>query len=290
MNTMNTGIYAIRNTIDGKCYIGSAKSFVNRFSEHKRSLDKKKHHSIKLQRAWDKHGKENFIFEKLIICSIADLMMYEQLMMDSFNAASSGYNILPTAGSNIGKFVSEESKKKMSIAQTGRKHSAETRAKISSSNKGKSPSAYALEKARIAKLGMIITDETRAKMSASQTGRKHSEETKAKISSGNKGKIIPIEVRAKIALTNTGKKASDETKEKMSAARIGKKLGPMTDEHKRKLSESKKGIGHTHLDETKIKISNALKNRTFSDAHRLAISIAQKTRLAAAKAAQQESA
>lgn len=64
-------------------------------------------------------------------------------------------------------------------------------------------------------------------------GYKHSKETKKKIKESLRGKNI--------GKWNLGRKASDETRKKMSLARKGK---PFTEEHKKKLSESKKGIKH----------------------------------------------
>ena len=57
------GIYRIRNKLDDKRYIGSAQDFENGWIGRRRALRRGKHHNIRLQRAWNKHGEENFIFE-----------------------------------------------------------------------------------------------------------------------------------------------------------------------------------------------------------------------------------
>jgi group I intron endonuclease len=62
------GIYKITNIINGDCYIGSSVNIKERFYRHKKDLKKGKHHSIILQRAYKKYGKENFIFEVLTEC------------------------------------------------------------------------------------------------------------------------------------------------------------------------------------------------------------------------------
>jgi group I intron endonuclease len=63
---LESGVYQIRNIINNKRYIGSsARGIYNRWKLHKSTLNRKIHHSILLQRAWDKYGKENFIFEIL---------------------------------------------------------------------------------------------------------------------------------------------------------------------------------------------------------------------------------
>ena len=57
------GIYRIRNIINNKIYIGSAFNFKTREKRHFNQLRKGKHHSVLLQRAFDKYGEENFVFE-----------------------------------------------------------------------------------------------------------------------------------------------------------------------------------------------------------------------------------
>ena len=57
-----SGIYQIRNIANGKVYVGSAAKFSRRFNDHKRKLNNGRHHSIKLQNAWNKNGAESFVF------------------------------------------------------------------------------------------------------------------------------------------------------------------------------------------------------------------------------------
>ncbi len=58
-----SGIYKIVNIKNGKMYIGSSKNIKRRWSVHKSALKNNRHHSTYLQRAWNKYGKENFIYE-----------------------------------------------------------------------------------------------------------------------------------------------------------------------------------------------------------------------------------
>lgn len=99
---MNCGVYTITNTVTGKQYIGSTKNFSNRFNSHLCALNGNKHHSVKLQRAWNKYGANAFEFKKLIICSKEHLLMFEQKVIDLYNAAKTGYNILVNAHSREG--------------------------------------------------------------------------------------------------------------------------------------------------------------------------------------------
>lgn len=58
-----SGIYKIVNTKNGKMYIGSSKNIKRRWGIHKSSLKNNRHHSVHLQRAWNKYGKESFVYE-----------------------------------------------------------------------------------------------------------------------------------------------------------------------------------------------------------------------------------
>ena len=63
-NLKKQGVYAIRNLVNGKMYIGSTVNpFGRRFGCHKKRLRKGTHHSSHLQASWNKYGEENFDFE-----------------------------------------------------------------------------------------------------------------------------------------------------------------------------------------------------------------------------------
>jgi group I intron endonuclease len=64
-SVLKSGIYAIRCLVNGKVYVGSAVNIVSRWRVHKHHLTHHKHHSIHLQRVWDKHGPEAFSWEIL---------------------------------------------------------------------------------------------------------------------------------------------------------------------------------------------------------------------------------
>lgn len=182
----HSGIYEIRNLENGKRYIGSAVNPPNRKRQHFQSLARGDHHSVSLQRAWNKYGADKFKFIQLIICSKENLITYEQDFIDGYKPE---YNIAPKAGSQLGFKMPDSAKKKMSEAAkrtknfTGHKHSAESRAKISESRKGKglgSPSLERRAKISAAHKGRVISPEYRAKISATLMGHKQSQEQIAK--------------------------------------------------------------------------------------------------------------
>lgn len=158
---MKYGIYQIRNLINNKCYIGSAagKGFNNRWKSHINDLKKQKHHSSKLQNAWNKYGIENFIFEVLLCCDPKNCLFYEQIALDYYKPE---YNICSTAGSTFGLRYSAESKLKISNALKG-KYSG-----YKSPHFGRLLSNQTKEKIRTANFGKIASNETRVKMSQSR--------------------------------------------------------------------------------------------------------------------------
>ena len=91
MNYADAGyIYAITNKVNGKQYIGSTIRPVQyRWSAHFGLLRRKKHHSYKLQSAWDTYGEENFERKLLIVCKRSDMLYYESKLIEqaSYNIA-----------------------------------------------------------------------------------------------------------------------------------------------------------------------------------------------------------
>lgn len=90
-----SGIYMIMNTYNNKCYVGSTSNFRKRKSQHFRSLLLNKHHSQHLQKAYNKYGKEKFVFiilEECVIEKLTDREIFWINLKDSLNPKY-GYNI-----------------------------------------------------------------------------------------------------------------------------------------------------------------------------------------------------
>ena len=83
-------VYKIINLITGKVYIGSTNNIKNRFWRHQRQLHLNKHHSIKLQRSYNKYGIDNFKFETIEECSKEDLIQREQYYIDLYDSYNEG--------------------------------------------------------------------------------------------------------------------------------------------------------------------------------------------------------
>lgn len=87
------GIYRIVNIKNGKFYLGSSKNIKKRWYQHKSHLRGNTHHSIHLQRAWNKYGEESFKFE--IMYETKNLQEEEQKLLDELKPwdPSIGYNV-----------------------------------------------------------------------------------------------------------------------------------------------------------------------------------------------------
>lgn len=120
---MATGIYIIENKINKKYYIGSTtQSFERRFYHHKLNLRRGTHHSIRLQRAWDKYGEDNFIFDILEEYPKECCASMEQwwITMTGCYSPNVGYNICRQVGTTLGYRYSPEQKKHISEALQGK--------------------------------------------------------------------------------------------------------------------------------------------------------------------------
>ncbi len=110
-------IYLIRNTVNGKVYVGQTQqSLAQRKSEHL-SRHERGERDHKLYLAMKKHGAENFYFEEF--CSAVSqehLDALEVQVIAQFNSYNRGYNSNPG-----GNGVSEETKVKLSKIFKGRK-------------------------------------------------------------------------------------------------------------------------------------------------------------------------
>jgi len=143
---------------------------------------------------------------------------------------------------------------------TGRKHSDETKKKMSKSQKGKVMSEESRLKMSLAWVGRVVSEETKLKMSKSTMGNKHSDETKKKMSESQKGKVISDETRRKISESQKGKVISEETRLKISKSNMGR---VHSDETKQKMSDNHCSFmkGKTHSEETKKKMRESAKTR-----------------------------
>lgn len=172
---MNSGIYKITNVINGMMYVGSAFHINRRWNFHKSALNLRRHKNKYLQNAWNKYSENAFEFSILELCEKDHLLFREQIWLNFYKCfdRTIGYNLTPTAGSNIG----------LKMPQT--KEQIEARAKLL---RGQKRSKETLLKMSLASLGKKRTKEQIEKAKNGRLNWKHSEKTKAKIGKGNANK------------------------------------------------------------------------------------------------------
>ena len=134
---MAIGIYVIRNTSNGKRYIGQSIDIQRRFREHKSKLKLGKHGNKHLQAAWNKYGGSSFDFSILLLCPMSSLDEQEAAILAS---SSPEYNkSLECHAPMRGRRHTDATRAKMSIAKKKPRgpHSEERRKRISEAKKGK---------------------------------------------------------------------------------------------------------------------------------------------------------
>lgn len=205
-----TGIYAIRNMVGNKAYVGSSVDVAHRVRSHRAKLQRGVHANAHLQSAWDKYGETAFRFEVLMVCPANDRLTIEQALLDRSLNSGLLYNWATNAIAPMsGKTHSPETRQAIGAASIGVPRSEEVRKKISASHKGKKKSA-----------------EHRANIGAVQRGKQLSPEHRARIAAALVGRERPADVVARVANANRGKKRSFESRAKMSAAGKGRQISP----------------------------------------------------------------
>ena len=178
-------LYQVTNKINGRMYIGqTCQGYKRRWYIHcwkaARGGEQRFHQSIR------KYGKENFEVKLLVVGPklewINDLEQKAIKLYDTFN---NGYNDTKGGDGTVGI-----------KSRLGKKHTAETKAKLSASCMGR-PSN---------RKGVKLSEETKQKLRAANLGKKLPEEVKLKISEAGKGKRSWIK----------GLKHKEETRIKMS--------------------------------------------------------------------------
>lgn len=216
-----SGVYQIRNIVNGKRYIGSSVDVHRRLIIHRCLLNCKKHTNQILQRSWDKYGSDNFDFSILLYCNSNETLKYEQEFLD---VCTPEYNIAKSAKAPfLGRKwtkealekrtrsfqerngtldrqshpMTEETKRALREANAGRTNSIESNIKRSKKLKGRHPWNF---------------------------GKTLSEEHKKKVGEAGKGRVVSDESRRKRSQSLRGKTSwckgmtkSDEFKEKVSA-------------------------------------------------------------------------
>ena len=157
-NRNKKGVYLWLNNINNKIYVGSSVNLTTRFYKYY-SVKNLTLHNTTINNALLKYGFSNFSLAIIeYIANKEDIIKREQYYLDLLKPE---YNILKIAGSRLGykhreetlelfkkRKLTEEARKNLSIASTGRILTPEIREKLSNKRKG-----------------IRLSEETRAKIS-----------------------------------------------------------------------------------------------------------------------------
>jgi group I intron endonuclease len=169
---MKSGIYQIKNIINGGVYFGRSVDVPDRLIHHRNELRRKVHRNKRLQNAWNKYGENAFKFELIWEKPPKELYELEGFVLEFMWGSKRLYNHHKLSyggfeqGNKLGCFS----------------RSAETRERI-----------------KQAFIGREFSDEHRAKISKTKTGLKASDEAKKKMSETRKGKARPQSWHDKMA-------------------------------------------------------------------------------------------
>lgn len=174
-------VYRYVNNVEGDeycwCYVGNTTD-----EKHRRyswnNHGNKNYGGKKINDARNKFGLESFsyeILEQLEAATVEELKTMldekEAMYIEKFNSTIQGYNKSRGGTGNRGG-ITEEHRKNIGMASTGRVYSKERNAKISASLTGHE-----------------VTEGTKTKISKSKTGKKHSAEENKAQSDRMKGKL-----------------------------------------------------------------------------------------------------
>ena len=212
-----SGIYKIINNANGKIYIGQSLDVKDRIRHHRYLLNKGTHTNNYLLNSYNLHGAECFSYEIIYTIEdrtitkeqiIKILNDKEKYYIQKYHSFEIGYN-LTSGGEN--KIFSEASIKKMCESHKGYTPTLIQRQRISNRLKNRIISAEHRRKLSIANKGKKRTNAVKQKMSESRMGSQnnrygthHSEESKRMIGvaqigekNHNFGKTTPESVKQK---------------------------------------------------------------------------------------------
>ena len=208
MGKIKMVVYCIVNVKNNKKYVGSTVDFNRRKNRHINLLRKGCHHSLKLQRSFNKNGESSFNF--LILEQITnkdELIETEQKWIDDLKPE---YNMTQIAGLN---------------SHLGLKRSKETKEKISKSLTGKKQTEKHLEANRNSHLGLKQSEETKNKRSITLKNSVIFQKIVKSKERNEKVKESRIKNGGYIVSEEQKKKISETLKAKKFHSPISKKIG-----------------------------------------------------------------
>ena len=170
------GIYSIENKTTHKKYIGQSVNIKNRWRCHKIDLKSNRHDNDYLQKAWNKYGQENFVFQILEECSEEMLNERERYYIDLYKTMNRDYGYNLKSGGQDMNYVTEYVKNKISEGNK-RYYEQNPEARLKNSIRAKKQWSNPDIKAKI------------TGKNSGMYGHKHTEEARRKIAGAHTGTI-----------------------------------------------------------------------------------------------------
>lgn len=248
------GIYKITSPT-GKVYIGQSVNVEKRLKDYKALKCKKQ---PRIYKSFLKYGYDKHKVEVVEECSISELNDRERYYQEFFNCiGKNGLNCMLTFSSDKSGTHSKETRDKISIAN--KNPSKQTRLNMSNGQKGRVFTEEMRRKVSIAHTGRKHTLETRLKIA--ENSRNISEETRQKYRDSHIGNFQSEEVRIKISNGLMGRVQSEDTRLKISAKHGTRVIDVVTGEEFLSVAKAAKHLG-CNISNLHQKLKGIRKNNT----------------------------
>ena len=157
-----------------------------------KSIDQSRLHASLL-----KYGLDNHVFEIIEECEFLELNKRERFYQDMYEVLGpKGLNCVLTSTDILPEVKSEETRRRISVSNTGKKHTESAKNKVSIANIGKVLSPESRKKLSEARKGMVFSEETKKRISESKKGKKTKRDYSLSTGLGNEKSKIILDLQA----------------------------------------------------------------------------------------------
>lgn len=185
-------VYCFHCIFSGKKYIGKSTNIKQRLSRHRRNV--KNNVLSKFYTAVKKYGWDGFVFGIVEECDVNILDEREIFYIEKYKTLTEGYNMTSGGDGGVTWIPDEETREKYRKRMKDFKHTDESKKKISEANSGRKWSEESrknLSEKLKGKKGPIISEEAKKKLSLARKGISRPKEVIEKIIKTKKEKYKP---------------------------------------------------------------------------------------------------